>query len=149
LPSDNAPSFPVVDVLMNDRIVDHRLSCLPQPCGKPDPNPSRHARLWGYAPSSILNRCEVGMNGRAGRPELLQGTAHGNHLPSMMLDGSTQTTPPAQNSNTLASVWSSAQELAEKLQNSFKNSDLTLFALVRMLRGRKLRGLLSEDSGPG
>ena len=34
-----------------------------------------------------------------------------------------------------------------KLQSSFKNSDLTLFALVRMVRGRKLRGLLSEDSG--
>ena len=65
----------------------------------------------------------------------------------MMLDGSTQTTPPAQNPNSLASLWSSAQELAEKLQSSFENSDLTLFALVRMLRGRKLRGLLSEDSG--
>jgi hypothetical protein len=64
-----------------------------------------------------------------------------------MLDGLTQTTPPAQNPNSLASLWSSAQELAEKLQISFQNSDLTLFALVRMLRGRKLRGLLSEDFG--
>jgi hypothetical protein len=63
--------------------------------------------------------------------------------------GSTQTTPPAQNPNSLASLWSSTQELAEKLQSSFANSDLTLFALVRMLRGRKLRGLLSEDSVSG
>ncbi len=61
--------------------------------------------------------------------------------------GSTQTTPPAQNPSSLASLGFSTRELAEKLQSSFENSDLTLFALVRMLRGRKLRGLLSEDSG--
>jgi hypothetical protein len=149
LPSDNDPFLPVVDVLINDRIVDHRLSCLPQSRGKPDPNPIRLARLWGYSLSSRLNRCEIGMNGRAGRPELLQGTANGNHLLSMMLDGSTQTPPPAQTPNSLAYLWSSAQELVENLQSSFENSDLTLFAFIRMLRVRKLRGLLCEDSGPG
>ena len=41
----------------------------------------------------------------------------------------------------------SAYKNSEKLQSSFQNSDLTLFALVRMLKGRKLRGLLSEDFG--
>ena len=126
LPSDNAPFFPVVDVLMNDRIVDHRLSCLPQSCGKPDPSPSRLARWWGYSPSSILNRCEVGMNPatnqaqeRPSRPRTATASRSGTIArvaelqPSTMLDGSTQTTPPAQNPNSLASLWSSAQELAE------------------------------------
>ena len=124
--SDNAPFFPVVDVLMNDRIVDHRLSCLPQSCGKSDPSPSRLARWWGYSPSSILNRCEVGMNPatdqaqeRRSRPRTATASRSGTIArvtelqPSMMLDGSTQTTPPAQNPNSLASLWSSAQELAE------------------------------------
>jgi hypothetical protein len=48
------PFFPVIDVLMNDRIVERRPSCLPQSCGKRDPNPICLARLWGYSPSSIL-----------------------------------------------------------------------------------------------
>jgi len=65
----------------------------------------------------------------------------------MMLDGSTQTTYSAQNPNSLTTIWSSAQELAEKLQSSSENSDLTLFALVRKVRRCSLSVLLFEDSG--